>query len=69
MQSPPWISQKKETASFLGGFLLVFCYFFLIYFPNSPVAVQMSHRVHEPNNHVHKDGNKGGEQEVVQDFL
>jgi hypothetical protein len=29
----------------------------------------MSHSVHEPNNHVHKDGNKGGEQKVVQDFL
>jgi hypothetical protein len=29
----------------------------------------MLHCVHVPNNHVHKGGNKGGVQKVVQDFL
>jgi hypothetical protein len=68
-RSPPWFHQKKETASLLGGFLLVLFYFFLILFSYCLVAVQMFDYVHEPDNHVQKDGNNGGKQEEIQIVL
>jgi hypothetical protein len=59
-------TQKKKPPSVWAVSLWFFPTFLLILLLYNLVTVHMFEHVHEPDNHVHKDGNQRGKHEINQ---